>query len=175
AVPRLHGGAARPFVVAAAGLYRRHVTLETELLDRSRIDRQVLQPPPHFLAFQRLVAELALRLLHRFHGHHRRDETAVVKHLTDLFFLAGGALVLVMEVLDDVLVHRALSGSGEEHERVVAFGAVARRDDIRLGPGPPHAVHLVARIAGRHGLLDGGGVHHAPAPQEDIVGALLAN
>ena len=54
--------------------------------------------------------------------------------------------------------------------RVVALGAIAHVLDVRLGAGPPHAVHLLARIAGGLRFLDGGGVHHAPAPQQHVVG-----
>ncbi len=75
-------------------------------------------------------------------------------------------------VLDDLGVGL---GAVLQRQRVVALGAVADVLHVGLGAGPPHAVHLVARVAGGHRLLDRGGVHHAPAPQEHVVGPVLAD
>jgi hypothetical protein len=58
---------------------------------------------------------------------------------------------------------------------VLSLGAIFGRPHVRLGSRPPHAVHLLARIADGDRLLDGGGIHHAPAPQQHVVGTVLAD
>src|SRR4030095_13451518 len=40
---------------------------------------------------------------------------------------------------------------------------------------PPHAVHLFTRVTRGHRLLEGGRIHDAPAPEEDVVGTRLTN
>jgi hypothetical protein len=74
--------------------------------------------------------------------------------------------------LDD---RRVRLGAMLHRHRVVALGALADVLHIRLGAGPPHAVHLLARVAGGLRLLQRGGVHHAPAPQQHVVRAALAH
>src|SRR5512146_88512 len=174
AVPGLDLRGVSTFMVLARGLDRLHEARHAELLDRVGRNVQMLEAPAHLLAGERLLAEFLLRLAHGLDAEHRGHHPAVVEHLADVLLLAG-ALALVVDILDDVVVDRALAGRREEDERVVALRAVARRDDVGLGAGPPHAVHLVARIAGGDRLLDCRRVHHAPAPEEHVIGALLAD
>ena len=58
---------------------------------------------------------------------------------------------------------------------VVAFGTVSHVFDVRLGTGPPHAVHFLAGVAGGLCFLDCSAVHDAPAPQDHVVRAVLAH
>ena len=59
--------------------------------------------------------------------------------------------------------------------RDVALGRRARREHVFLGAGPPHADDLVARVADLGRGLERGRVHHAPAPQDHLVGLDLAD
>ncbi len=72
-------------------------------------------------------------------------------------------------------MHLELAGAVLQHQRLVAVGLIAGRRHVRLRARPPHADHLVARIADGGRFLDGGGVHHAPAPQQHVVGPVLAD
>ena len=66
-------------------------------------------------------------------------------------------------------------GAVLNRDRVVTLGTVGHVFDVRLGTGPPHAVHFFARVAGGLCFLDGGGIHHAPTPQHHVVGLGLAH
>ncbi len=72
-------------------------------------------------------------------------------------------------------MHLELAGRVLKHQRLVALGLIACRRHVRFGARPPHADHMVARVGDSGGLLDGRGVHHAPAPQQHVVGLVLAN
>ncbi len=85
------------------------------------------------------------------------------------------AFALRDEVLLDVGVDAELARAVLEHQRLVAGRLVAGRDHVRLRTGPPHAHHLVAREADAGRFLDCGRVHHAPAPQQHVVGPVLTD
>ena len=80
-----------------------------------------------------------------------------------------------MHLLEDVLHQRVLGAVGVERQRAVALGVGADVLDVRLRAGPPHAEQLLAREAGGDRLLERGRVHHAPAPQQRVVGTIAAN
>ena len=79
-----------------------------------------------------------------------------------------------MHMLEDVLDNLGLLARAVERQGVVALGTFAHVTHIGFRASPPHAIHLVARVAGSLGFLQGGGVHHTPAPQQHEVGAALA-
>ena len=68
-----------------------------------------------------------------------------------------------------------LAGAVLQHGGAVALGAALGRTHVGLGARPPHAEHLVAREADRGRFLDRGRVHDAPAPQQHVVGPVLAD
>jgi branched-chain amino acid transport system substrate-binding protein len=53
-----------------------------------------------------------------------------------------------------------------KRRRVVADCAALCGTDILPGTRPPHAVHLLAWIGDGDRLLDGGRIHHPPAPEQ---------
>ena len=73
-------------------------------------------------------------------------------------------------------MHRAVVFRAvRQRKAVIAFGRHFCRHHVRFRRGPPHSEHLQARIRHRDRFLHCGGVHHAPAPQEYVVGTLLAD
>ena len=72
-------------------------------------------------------------------------------------------------------MHLAPSGRRLEDQRVVALGAITHRAHVRLGARPPHAIHPVTRETGGHRLLERRGVHHAPTPEQHVVGPVLTD
>ena len=162
-------------MVGAGGLQRPHHAREAQRVEPLLVEVEVLQAPAHLLGGHHLaLAEALLRLAHGLYAQHLDDHAARVQHLAHLV-LGTRALALVVDVLHDVLDHLVLRAGAVQRQRVVALGTGAHVAHVRLGTGPPHAVHLVARIAGGLGLLEGGGVHHAPAPKQHVVGTLLAH
>src|SRR6516162_6565642 len=161
-------------MIGAGYLDRSQLALESELLETIGGEVEVLEAPAHLLAGERLLAEPLLRGADRLDAEHGIDQSAHVENLTRLLPFRR-AQALVVEVLLEILVQLEPTGGVLQGHRVVAGGTGLRRPHVRLGPRPPHAVHLLARIADRDRLLDGGRVHDAPAPQQHVVGAVLAD
>ena len=80
---------------------------------------------------------------------------------------------LAIDVLQHFVVNGVFAGAVLEHERFVALGLIAGRQDIRLGAGPPSANDLVTRVGDRCGFLNGRRIHDAPAPQEHVIWTIL--
>src|SRR5262249_49381184 len=175
AVPRLDAACAGALVVRAGHLDRLEDALEAELLDAIRAWIEVFQAPADLLAVQWLVAEPRLRGADRLDAEHAVDETAHVQDFAGLVELRCRALALVVDELLEVFVQLELAGGVLQRDRVVALGAVLGRAHVRLGAGPPHAIHLLARVADRNGLLDGRRVHYAPPPQHQMAGTVLTH
>jgi hypothetical protein len=161
-------------MVGARHLDRPDHALEAELLDALGGEIEMLDAPAHLLAGHRLVAELGHGGADRFGAQHRVDQAAVVEHRADLVGL-GERLARGDDELLEVGIDRRLAGRMLQHQRLVARTLFAGRNDVGLGARPPHAQHLVAREVDVAGLGDGGRVHDAPAPQQDVVGLLLAD
>src|SRR5712692_300300 len=172
AVPGLDAAGARAFMVLARYFDGLQHAFEAELLDAIGGDVEVLEAQAHLLAGQRLLAEFFLGRADRLDSEHGVDQPADVENLSGLLPLRR-ALSLVVDVLLQILVQLELTGRVLQRDRVVALGAVLGRPHVGLRARPPNAVHLLARIADCHRLLDGGRVHHAPAPQQDVVGTVL--
>ncbi len=119
------------------------------------------------------MPNLLLRRADGLDAEHGVDQAAVVEHLAE--GLLADALALGIDVLLDVGMHRELAGRMLQQQRLVARRLVAGRGHVRLGARPPHADHLVARIGDGCRFLDGHAVHHAPAPQQHVVGPVLAD
>ena len=60
-------------------------------------------------------------------------------------------------------------------QRLVAVRAVACGQHVIFRPRPPDADEVIHREADVRGLLDRHGVHHAPAPEQDIVRLVAAD
>src|SRR5690606_2535378 len=61
------------------------------------------------------------------------------------------------------------------HQSLVPCRLSARGGDIGLRTRPPSADDLVTGIGNSRSLLDGRGIHHAPAPKQDVIGPVLPN
>src|SRR5262245_53464730 len=147
AVPGLDAAGAGALVVGAGHLDRLEHALETELLDAVGAEVEVFQAPADLLAGHRLLAEPLLRGADRLDAEHAVDETAHVQDLAGVIPLRCRALTLVVDELLEVFVQLELAGGMLQRDRVVALGAVIGRTHVGLGAGPPHAIHLVARVA----------------------------
>ncbi len=134
----------------------------------------MLEPPPHLLARQHLVAVLAHRRADRLDGEHGVGDTAVVERRAHLFLLPG-ALALVVDVLDDVLEGLEVSARGVESRALVGLGALAGGNHVGVAGRPPVADEVVHPESDCRGFLDRDLVHHAPAGQEDPVRIEPAN
>src|SRR5262249_38839862 len=128
--------------------------------------------PTHLLTGQWFLAELLLCGADRLDPEHGVDQSAYIEDLARLLPFRG-ALAFVVDVLLEILVQLESTRGVLQRGRVVSFGAVFGRPNIRFGARPPHAVHLLARIAHGDRLLDGGRIHHAPAPKQHVVGTVL--
>src|SRR6516165_956579 len=107
AVPLLDADTAVAFVVRAGELDRHHQPIGAQLGNALPRDVEVLVAPLHLLAFERLLAELALRGTDRLEIEDRIDDAAVVEHLADLI-PCGVAAILVIDVFEDVLYHAVI-------------------------------------------------------------------
>ncbi len=165
----------RTHVVRAGRAQRTHHAREAQGIQLLLVQRQVFHAPADLFAGHDLaLAEALLRPAHGFDGQRLDDDATGVEHGTDLV-LRTRALALAMHIFQDVLDHLGLLARGVERQRVVALGTFTHVLDVRLGTGPPHAVHLVARVTRGLGFLERGGVHHTPAPQQHVVRAALAH
>src|SRR5262249_45116770 len=147
AVPGLDAPGARAFVVGARHLDRLEHVLETELLEAVGADVQILETPAHLLASHRLLTELLLCGADPLDPEHSGDQPADVKDVPSLIPFWCHARALVVEVLLQVFVYLELTGRMLKGDGVVSLGAVLGRPHVRLGSRPPHAVHLLTRIA----------------------------
>ncbi|MCY1229277.1 hypothetical protein D9M72_416380 [compost metagenome] len=137
---------------------------------------QVLEGPAHLLAVHGLaLAELGLRHAHRFHRHHRRGNAAVVQHRTDLVLVLHVALAGAVDDFLDIGDQRHALARDVPGRAHVALGGITRRHRVFLGARPPGADHLLAREAHLLRSLQRGLVHYAPAPEDHVVGILLAD
>ena len=128
----------------------------------------MLEAPPHLLAGERLVAELAHRGANRLGSVHCVDDPTVVQGLAHGLAPAR-ALVLVVEDFEDVRVDPELRSRGVEGRALVALGTVASGDHVGVVRRPPVADEVIHLESLGGGLLDGDLVHHAPAGHEDPV------
>src|SRR6185369_17008800 len=176
AVPGVDAGPVGALVIRARRADRAHHAFEPERVQFRLRQVQVLQPPAGpFAAHPLAFAEALLGGANTLHSEHRADHAAHVKHLAD-FFLRSGPLAFAMDLLEDFLDDGGLRlGTVLERDAVISFGTLADVLDVRLGRRPPDAVHLFTWITGGLGFLDGGRVHHTPAPEEHIVRLVLAD
>ena len=163
-------------MVLAAGGDGTHHALEAQCIELGLREVQVLVAPARLLAGHDLaLAKTLLGGTHTFHGEHRCGQAAHVQHLAN-FFTRSGALALVVQLRQDLLDHGRIGlGAVLHHDGVVTLGAHAHVLHVRLGTGPPHTVDVLARVARGLGFFQQGGVHHTPAPVDDVVGAVAAD
>src|SRR6516165_5233411 len=173
-VPLLDANLAVALVVVAGECNRHHQPIGTELGDALRCNIEVLVPPLHLLALERLLAELALRSADRLEVVDRVDDAPVVEYLTDLVASRVPA-ILVIDGFEDVLNCVVVLAGAVEGARFIADRRLAGRHDMGLGARPPHADEVIHRVADRPRPLDCGRVHDAPAPHEQPMRSLLAN
>src|SRR5262245_57811827 len=147
AIPGLDACVRRAHVVGARGADGAHHAGEAQRVEFLLVEREVLETPANLLTRHHLaLAEPLLRTAHAFDAEHRRHQAARVQHLPD-FFAWSGALTLVVHELQHVLVHLRHPCAVLKRERVVALRSIDVLD-VGLGAGPPHAIHLLARITG---------------------------
>src|SRR5882762_1771148 len=170
AVPLLDEDRAVPLVVLAGDLDRVHEALHPELVQTRLGEVEVLEAPADLLTRERLVAVLGHRGADRFGGEHRVDDTAVVERRAHVLLLPAAALALVVDELDDVLVHLEGGARRVEGRALVPLRAVAGRDDVGVVRGPPVADEVIHLEADGGRLLHGDLVHDAPTRNEDPVG-----
>src|SRR3954469_11285240 len=161
-------------VVLACHLDGRGEALHAELLQPRLGDVERLEPGPHVLAGDDLLAADALRVADRLGDEHRVVDAAIVEHLADLL-LRRLREPLVDDVLLDVLDDREIGPGEVEAERLVALALGAASAGVVVAAGPPDADELRRREAGLDRLLDGGRVHRAPALVVEPVGAVAAD
>ena len=135
---------------------------------------RILVAPSHLFAGQRLLAEFALRGGDRFEVVSGVDDAAVVEHLAHPVARRVAAAAAI-DVFEDVLDHRIILAHAVEARRLVAGRRLAGRNDVGLGPRPPHPDKAIHRVADRGGRLDRGRVHHPPAPHQEPIRLLLAD
>src|SRR5262245_62100464 len=162
AVPLLEEDGTTAFVIFAGDLERVRETLHPELLEALVGQAQVLESPPDLLAGEGRVAIPGHGRPDRFHLEHGADQAAVVEDLADGLALAG-ALALVVDVLDDLLVHLEARARSVERRADVPFGGGPSRGDVAIVGRPPVPDEVIHRVADRRRLLDCYLVHHAPA------------
>ena len=144
--------APRPCGRRSEVLTRPHHAGEAQRVELLLVERQVLQAPAHLLAGHHLA--LAVALLRALARLRRRASRAITPRMystwpTSSFGPVPWPLSCTSfeHVLDDLGVRL---GAVLQRQAVVALGAVADVLDVGLGAGPPHAVHLLARVAGGH-------------------------
>ena len=115
------------------------------------VDVQVLEAPAHLLAGHRLpLPNFACADADRLDGEHRRRACRGCRAPSRLASCPRGCpcpcrtRTCRMSLCTGSRARRVLSAG-----RVVALGAVAGGHHVGLGARPPHAVHLLARIADR--------------------------
>ena len=163
-------------MVHARGADRAHHAGKAQCIELGLGQVQVFQAPAHLLAGHGLALAIALlRRTDSFHAQHGAHGTTHVQHLAYLV-LRACALAFVVHHSHHVFDQLGLGLRTMLHgHRVVAFGTFGHVFHIRLRTGPPHAIHLLARVAGGLCLFDSGAVHHTPAPQDHVVGLVLAH
>ena len=162
-------------MVGAARLERRHEADRAELLQARLVEVEMLERPLHLLAGHRpALAEMLLSHAHRFRGDDAEHDAAVVVDGADPRLVLHFALALRVNVLADLLDHRVFRSGDVEARGDEAFRRGTGRNHVLLGAGPPYADHLGAREADLCRRLEGGGIHHAPAPEDHPVRADLA-
>ena len=176
AVPLLELHLARTFMVGTGDLEGRHEAGGTQGFQAGVIQIEVLEAPANLLTGQGLaLAVLLLSLADRLDGDDAVHHATVVIHRADAGLVFHVALVLAVHMLLDVGHDRVVGTRHVEAGGNEALGCRTGRDGVFLGAGPPHADQLFTGEAGLGGGLDGGRVHHAPAPQHHVVGLGLAD
>lgn len=162
-------------MIVAAGLHHRQHAERADGFLARLADVQVLQAPAHLLAGDRFAfAELLLSGAHRLHPQDGRADAAHVVHGADAVAVRQVTFAGLVELLVDLVHHRVAAGCVEGH-RAVAFGGIAGRHGVFLGPRPPDAEHFLAREAIALRCLDRHRVHRAPAPQDHVIRLGLAD
>ncbi len=176
AVPGVHARPCGAHVVLAAGGEGTQHAFEAQRVELGLREVEVLIAPARLLAGHDLaLAKALLRGANALYAVHGGLNPTHVEHITHLF-LRSGALALGVHLLEDFLDHgRVFLRAMLHHDGVVALGAHPHVLHVGLGAGPPHAVHLLARVAGGLRFLERGGVHHSPTPQNHIIRTALAN
>src|SRR5207245_4545443 len=129
AVPLLDEHGAIAFMVLAGHLDRMRKALHADLLEPLLGQVEILEAPAHFLAGERLLAELRHRGTDRLGREHRVDDAPVVERRADRLLLRG-ALPLVVDVLDDVRVHLEAGARRVERRALIAAGSLAGRNHV---------------------------------------------
>src|SRR5262245_16390767 len=143
--------------------------LHAELLEPLVGHVEVLESPADLLTRERLVPELRHRRADGLDGEHGVDDAAVVEHLADRLALAR-ALALVVEDLEDVLMHLEAGAGRVERRPLVALRPVPRGDHVGVARRPPIADEVVHLEPDAGSLLDRDLVHDTPARHEDPIG-----
>ena len=144
---------------------------EPSCFRRLLVDGQVLEAPAHLLAGDRLaLAELGLRAADRLDGDACRRRCRACTDRADVAPVLAVALALVVDVLERCPASPGSWPAGRLKP--------ARCSPWRLRPPgsrPARRRTTTRRISSRadsrsRGFLERGGVHHAPAPQDHVVG-----
>src|SRR5450830_63283 len=175
AVPLLDLDLARTLVVVAGSLDLRQQAGCAQLLQASVGDVQVFQAPAHVFAAHDLFAELALRGAHSLNRCQCRRDAAVVEHRTDLVLILQVALAGTVDHLLDIGDQRYSLAGHVPGRAQITLGGITRRDGVFLRACPPRTDDLVACKADFLRRFQRGLVHHAPAPENHIVGILLTD
>ena len=163
-------------MVDATGADGAHDAGKSERVQFFLVQSQVFITPTRlFGAHPFAFAKALLGPPHPFDGQHGTHGTAHVQDLAD-FLARAGTLALVVHQAQNVFHHLGVwFGPMLHRDGVIALGAFAHVLHVGLGPRPPDAIHLFARVAGGLGFLERGRVHHAPAPEQHVVGFGLAH
>src|SRR6202158_3801754 len=175
AVPLLELYRAAAFVIGAGHLRRLHEVVAAELLQSRVADLEVLDPPPHLLSGQRLLAVLFLRLADRLDRHDAVDDAPVVVDRTDARLVFHLTLTLGINVLLDLLDHREVGAGYVKAGRDVALRCVTCGDRVFLGARPPDAHDVISWKADLGRRLQRRRVHYPPTPQDHPVRLDLPN
>ena len=134
-------------------------------LMRASVEVEVLEAPAQLLGRHHLaLAELRLRDADRLDDDHAVDDAAGVdRRCRGATGSSRLPLLRAVDLLLDVLHHREVGARRGERRADVALRRIARGNHVLFRARPPHAEHLVARVADLRRGLERDGVHHAVA------------
>ena len=157
-------------MIHAGGADGTHHTGKTQGIQFGLGQVQVLQAPSNLLSRHDFaLAKAFLRGADTFNAQHGTHGTPQVQHLANLF-LGACALAFGVDQGQHVgdnfglEVRAMLQGNG-----VVPFGTIGHIFHIRFCTGPPHTIHLLARVTCSLCFFNSSAVHHTPAPQERVI------
>src|ERR1043166_5637940 len=136
AVPLLDKDWAIAFMVIAGHLDRSRKPREPQFLQACLRQVEMLEPPPHLLTRQWLVAEFGHGCAYGFRVVHSIDKTTVVQDFADIIGLRR-SLVAVVDLLENGGVQRKICANAMKIARLIPFGSLARRDHVCFSCSKP--------------------------------------